>query len=61
MQSNRDGKTRRQRWRDLKAIGEFLAGVVLLLLVIVGGVMLPGFLTDSASTVGANTLCSAHR
>jgi uncharacterized iron-regulated membrane protein len=61
MHSGRIKETRRQRWRDLKEMGEFVGAVLLLLAVVVGGIMLPGFLTDSASTVGARMTQAARR
>lgn len=61
MHSERNKEKRRQRWRNLKEIGGFVGGVLLLLLVVVGGIMLPGFLTDSASTVGTRSMQAARR
>lgn len=57
-----DQRTKRQRrWQQLKEIGEIVGGVLMLLAIVVGGIMLPGFLTDSASTVGPQLARAAHR
>ena len=57
-----DQRTNRQRrWQLLKQIGEIVGGVLMLLAIVVGGIMLPGFMTDSASTVGPQLARAAHR
>lgn len=54
-------KKMRRNWRLVKEVGEIVGGVLVLLAILVGGVMLPGFLTDSASTVGPRVTRAAQR
>ena len=49
------------RWRNTKEALGALAEILIFVVFVFGMAMLPGFLTDSASTVGARTMrIAAH-
>ena len=53
--------TDRQTWRRLKEIGGLVGGVLLVTAILLGGAMLPGLLTDTASTAKPRITQAAQR
>lgn len=61
MGNKRETRTDRQAWQRLKEIGGLIGGVLLLTGILLGGAMLPGLLTDTASTAQPRMTQAARR
>ena len=61
MGNKRETRTDRKTWRRVKEIGGLVGGVLLFAAILLGGAMLPGFLTDSASTAQPHLRQAARR
>lgn len=57
----RETRTGRQTWRRVKEIGGLVGGVLLITAILLGGAILPGLLTDTASTAKPRMAQAAQR
>ena len=61
MGNKREARVDRQTWRRVKEVGGLIGGVLLVTAILLGIAMLPGLLTDTASTAKPRMTQAAQR